>query len=228
MVNSIDEQAYINYVMKKLPDVQKGEVRKLKKGDSLWKLAKQELNNPKATNQEISEYMLLIAKLNKLETVEKMNNLKVNDEIYLPAVFSKQVKSVDKNQKTPTHAEVTFAKIKETLFNDKTIHISQAYPKSLNLYHVYQYYKDEKTGYISNYHPVISFNLDKNGKFKKGAFEGEENTYAYGFDYEVKRDGSVTSKGSIRRPKVGQINPKDMQIVMERLEDLSKYAILTY
>ena len=71
-----ETQAYINYMMRKLPDVQKGETRKIKKGDCLWNIAKQELNNPKATNQQISEYMLLIAKLNNMQTMDKMNNLK--------------------------------------------------------------------------------------------------------------------------------------------------------
>ena len=72
MVDKISsQQAYINYVMDRLPAVKRGDVHTLKNGDNLWNLAKKALNNDKATNQQISDYMLLIAKLNNLDTVEK-------------------------------------------------------------------------------------------------------------------------------------------------------------
>lgn len=113
--------------------------------------------------------MLLIAKLNKLDTIEKMNGLKVNDEIYLPSVQSGN--AAVKPSKTLTDAEQTLADIKETLLNDKTLHVTQASPKSIRMYHVYNHCTNEKTGYTTQYHPVISFTLDKNGKFKDASLK---------------------------------------------------------
>lgn len=84
MVDRIAEQNYINAVMQRLPEVNDKKVHVLKKGENLWSLAKKELNKKNASNQEISNYMLLIAKLNNLETVDKMNGLKISDKIYLP------------------------------------------------------------------------------------------------------------------------------------------------
>lgn len=85
MINSVsNEQAYINALMAKLPDVKEKEEYSLKKGDSLWSLAKKCLNDQNASNAKTANYMLLIAKLNKLDTVEKMNGLKVGQKIYLP------------------------------------------------------------------------------------------------------------------------------------------------
>ena len=43
MINSVsNEQAYINALMAKLPDVKEKEEYSLKKGDSLWSLAKKD------------------------------------------------------------------------------------------------------------------------------------------------------------------------------------------
>ena len=228
MSGNMDVQAYVNYMMERLPNVEKGETYKLKKGDNLWEMAKRELNNPKATNQEISEYMLLIAKLNNLETVDKMNNLKVNDEIYLPEKIMKNTASEISQPKEQTDAQKSFKQIKNTLLSDKSVRITQAYPKFLNLYHVYNNYKDEKTGYTSCFHPVISFNLDNNGKFTKGSFEGEEDIYSFGYDYNVNRKGDVTPNGRWAPSVECQIPAQDMQAVIERLEDLTQTATISY
>ena len=40
MLNKVDEQKYIDYMFARLPDVQRGGAHKLKKGESLWGLAK--------------------------------------------------------------------------------------------------------------------------------------------------------------------------------------------
>lgn len=241
MVNKVDEQAYIAYMMRKLPDAEKGKVHKMEKGDNLWKLAKQELNKTNASNQEISEYMLLIAKLNNLETIEKMHSLKVSDEIYLPEKVqvskseysSKSQKSAktDKTevkQKELTDAEQGFAAIKDALLNDKSIHVTQAYPRFLNLYHVYQHYKNEKTGYVSKYHPVTSFTLDKQGKFKDASFEGMKDVNKYGYDYDVDKNGNIKRRNVIHNDKQGKVSSEDMKQVAEILVNLSKQSVIQY
>lgn len=231
-----DTQVYINYMMRKLPDAQKGAVRKIKKGDCLWNIAKQELNNPKATNKQISEYMLLIAKLNGLETLDKMNNLKINDEIYMP-VLQGQVPAAEKPsgtqtktqvQNPKTDAEQAFAQIKDDLFNDESIRVVQASPRFLRLYHVYQNYTNKEVGYTTNSHPVISFNVDANGKFQKGSFEGEKNTNNYGYDYNIDENGTITENGKYKPKKEGQISQEDMRLVTKRLEELTYDAPVSY
>ena len=82
MFNSISaEQAYVNELMSNLPEVKDKKEYTLKKGESLWKIAKRELAAQNPTNEEIRDYMLLIAKLNNLTSTEKMNALKVNETI---------------------------------------------------------------------------------------------------------------------------------------------------
>lgn len=80
------EDSYISYMMQKLPEPQKGEVRVVKKGDSLWNIAKEAVGSSKASKADISEYMLLIAKANGLDSFDKMNNIKAFDKIYMPKV----------------------------------------------------------------------------------------------------------------------------------------------
>ena len=85
------EQQYINAVMAKLPEIKSKKVHTLKTGDSLWSLAKESLGK-KASNQEISMRMLMIAKLNNLTTIEQMNNLKATEKIYLPETYIETAK----------------------------------------------------------------------------------------------------------------------------------------
>lgn len=241
MVNKVDEQSYISYMMNRLPEAKKGKVHKMEKGDNLWKLAKQELNKSDASNQEISEYMLLIAKLNKLETFEKMNSIKVSDEIYLPEkakietadtvqpkTMTKTSAKMQQTKKELTDAEKGFAAVKDALLNDKTIHVTRAYPNSLNLYHVYQHYKNEKTGYVSKYHPVISFTLDNQGKFRDASFEGMQDVDKYGYDYDIDKNGSIKRRDIMRKGQQGQVNPNDMKQVKNILVSLSKQAVTSY
>lgn len=78
--------AYIQQRMAKLPQVEKGEAHVIKSGESLWNIAKAEVGKTKkkAKNSEINDYMLLMAKVNGLDTEEKMNKIKANSTIYLP------------------------------------------------------------------------------------------------------------------------------------------------
>ena len=87
MINGVSaEQKLINQVFEKLPEVKAKKEHTLKQGESLWGLAKQQLgNNKNLSNREIRDYMLLIAKINGFDNVEKMNGLKANKKIYLPS-----------------------------------------------------------------------------------------------------------------------------------------------
>ena len=58
----------------------------VQKGDNLWDISKRHLNDKDATNAEIQEMMYKIAKLNKKDSIEAVNNIKVNDVLYLPEV----------------------------------------------------------------------------------------------------------------------------------------------
>ena len=58
----------------------------VKKGDSLWNIAKKHLNDNDATNAEIQEMMYKIAKLNKKESLAAINDIQVADVLYLPEV----------------------------------------------------------------------------------------------------------------------------------------------
>lgn len=69
----------------------------VKKGDNLWNIAKQQIKNKNASNAEISDMMYSIAKLNKKETIEAANDIKINDVIYIP-VYTEKSNSNKKNQ----------------------------------------------------------------------------------------------------------------------------------
>ncbi len=80
------ENAYIARYLSELPEIQKGDEYVIKRGESLWNIAKKELaqKGKAPKNSEISEYILKIAKLNNLLTQEKMNNIRVGENIFLP------------------------------------------------------------------------------------------------------------------------------------------------
>ncbi len=226
------EQAYINYVMKKLPDVARGEVHTMQRGDNLWNLAKKALNKKDATNQEISNYMLLIAKLNNLETVEEMNSLKISDKIYLPevsaakAIDSAQKQSVEKERTT---AEISIQKLKDTILNDKTVFTEQAYPHFLNLYHVYHEYKDEKTGYHTFKGHVLSFSLDRNGNLKEVSFDDtEKRLNPIKLDYDMDAKGNIVIDNLGRKTPVGKIDKKELAELKTILENQAKNSKLSY
>ncbi len=106
MVEKISkQQAYYNSVMAKLPEVKNKSVHTVRKGETLWNLARKNLNKKKVTNNEINNRMLLIAKLNNMDSVEDMNNLKVNQKIYLPSQNSAG-QTVQNNKSSRTKAVV--------------------------------------------------------------------------------------------------------------------------
>lgn len=232
MVDKVSsEQAYINYVMKNLPDVKRGNIHTMQKGDNLWNLAKKALNKKDATNQEISNYMLLIAKLNNLETVEKMNSLKVSDKIYMPDTSASQaLKSVGKDNSEPrTAAEISIQNLKETLINDKTVFTEQAYPRFLNLYHVYNNYYNEETGYRSFKHPLMSVNLDKNGNIKKITFDDtEKNRNPIKYDYDMDANGNIVIDNYGRQTNVGKMDKAELTELKQILQNQIENARLSY
>lgn len=232
MVGKISsEQAYINYVMKRLPEVERGDVHIMQKGDNLWNLAKQALNKKNASNQEISDYMLLIAKLNNLETIEEMNSLKVSDKIYLPEKASVQiVDNVSKKSAEPqSPAEKSIQNLKETIMNDKTIFTEQAYPRSLNLYHVYNNYYNKETGYRSFKHPLMSVSLDQNGNIKNIAFDDtEKNRNPIKYDYDMDANGNIIVDNYTRQTKVGKMDKDDLTELKSSLQNHIRNARLSF
>lgn len=238
MINNVDnQQAYIDYMMKKLPDVKKGEVYTLQKGDNLWNLAKKSISKDNVTNQEISEYMLQIAKLNNLETVEKMNTLKVSDKIYMPA--SSSVKSVHKDKikndagltqtKEYNSAEQSILELKATLLKDKTVFVEQATPSFINLYHVYNDYIHPNSGYHSRKHPLLSFKKGDDGKIKRISFEDKnEDKNSSKYDYDMDSKGNIVIDNYVKQTKVGKISQKDVNELNEILLNLSKNAKISY
>ncbi|MCR5265809.1 MAG: hypothetical protein K6E29_04355 [Cyanobacteria bacterium RUI128] len=77
------ENAYVQQRFSQLPEAEKGEARVIKRGESLWNIARSELGQ-NAKKAEVNDYMLLLAKVNGLDSVEKMNSLQANTTIYLP------------------------------------------------------------------------------------------------------------------------------------------------
>ena len=75
----------------------------VKKGDSLWSIAKENVNKKDAKNSEIHDLMYAIAKLNNKDTIEAANNLEVNDVIYLPKYIQNAVKNPQVANDKPTH-----------------------------------------------------------------------------------------------------------------------------
>lgn len=82
-VNSSSQNAYLRQRFEQFSNIEQGESRVIKSGESLWNIAKSNLGKG-AKNSEINDYVLQIAKLNGLDTVEKMNNISANTTIYLP------------------------------------------------------------------------------------------------------------------------------------------------
>ena len=230
MVEKISaENAYVRFMMDKLPDNTKGQEYTVKRGDSLWNLAKKELNKTKpATNAEISKYMLLIAKLNGLDTVEKMNGIKAEEVIYMPDtefVSARELINSDYIDKEAplTSAEESFQDVLNTVLTDKTISIKQAYPyvgATQSLYHVYKAREGRPTSFSSQ-SPVLSFNIKQDGKIDKISFEdvnGDKNSY--GYDYDLTANGHITMHGRMSAPK-GKISGEDFQKLETKLKDLA-------
>lgn len=233
MFNSISaEQAYVNELMSNLPEVKDKKEYTLKKGESLWKIAKRELAAQNPTNEEIRDYMLLIAKLNNLTSTEKMNALKVNETIYLPgksnqttqppAPYKKEIgwiktdftsfkpdttialsrkapieiKPVEPDKTEPadvkerTDVQKTVDKLITDLKTNKTLYLKRMHVPNDVAYWVMGR-KEHSSGFISQQHPYAGFTLDKNGEITKLTFEGINDLWRYGNDYDVHSNGDV-------------------------------------
>lgn len=226
------QQAYVNYVMKNLPDAKRGNVHVMQKGDNLWNLAKQALNKKDASNKEISDYMLLIAKLNNLNTIEEMNSLKISDKIYMPDVSaSKSIHSGAKVKENPSvlnSAEKSILDLKETILNDKTVFVEQAYPRFINLYHVYNNYTDPKTGYHSRMHPLLSFQLDKSGNVKNISYDDEKQLNPIKYDYDIDKNGNILISNYTRQIQAGKLDKKELSEIHNILKNLTQNARLSF
>jgi len=82
--------------METLPPASRGEIHQVRKGESLWKIAEAKLGK-QASKAQKTDYMFQIAKLNELDTSAKMNNLKINQELYLPEVSQIQEEAQPKS-----------------------------------------------------------------------------------------------------------------------------------
>lgn len=82
------------------------------KGDNLWNIAKTHIQKNNAKKSEISNFMYEIAKMNKKSTLKAMNNLQVNEVLYIPNSNSK----ITKTQSKTSTAKTT----KQTSINPKT------------------------------------------------------------------------------------------------------------
>lgn len=215
MVNGISaEQAVINGVFASLPDVKSKKEHIMQKGDSLWSIAKQELGEKGLSNREIRDYMLLIAKLNGLDTVEKMNGLMVTQKIYLPDKVNPQDKS-DSEPKTPL--QKSLQDVVNTLKNDKSVYIQEALFTSKNwgLYHVFRE-KDSGNGYKMPQCPVLSFKLDKNGKIEDVEFNASEDILPLSYDYKVDKNGkTVLNKYPYKL--VENLNSQDKKLLFNEI-----------
>ena len=93
MGSSIDTQSQAYYkkqYAEAKPDTQNKVTYTIQKGDNLWSIAREKLNKKDVKNSEIQDMMYQIAKLNSFDTLEKANNLEINNVIYLPSSSDSQ------------------------------------------------------------------------------------------------------------------------------------------
>ena len=216
MINSVsNEQAYINALMAKLPDVKEKEEYSLKKGDSLWSLAKKCLNDQNASNAKTANYMLLIAKLNKLDTVEKMNGLKVGEKIYLP---NEIVKS-ENLTKVRNDAENTLIKTIDVLENDKTLKLEKANMQYGQCYHLYRK-KNANDDFNLDRKLVLSFNVNRNGEIDVVSMnDAKKDLYAFGYDYDVDQKGNII-EAKYPHEIIGKLSKEENLMLRSKLKEL--------
>lgn len=224
MVEQISaEQAYMNHVLKQLPQAERGEVYEIKSKDNLWEIAKRKLGSKKTklSRGEIQNYMYQIAKLNNLNTIEKMNTLKVKDKIYLPkevqAANGAAVKSqkVQKASQQRPSAETSLLNLTEKLKTDKSIKVEKmykGYDSPNDLYHVFCYYKDPKSGYQTSMHPLVTFTKDnRTGKITSVSFDDDNDKDPIRSDYNMDANGNIeTNSFSLRKNNVGKIGKEEL------------------
>lgn len=218
---------YISYMMKKLPDAEKGEARTLKKGDSLWNIAKEAVGGSKATNAEISEYMLLLAKANGLDTYDKMNRIKASDTIYMPKVSGVKTETKTKSptqSKQLTRAEESAKAAISKLFNNSDVKIEKASMSiSSTLYHAYVM-ESPNNVFAERYRPVMSFRYD-NGEISDITFEDNKtDLFTYGYDYRMKSDGKIYQRNNLSEKTVGKLDKSEIENLKTHLEKLLSTA----
>lgn len=218
-----NEQLYINAMMKKLPDTKEKHEYVIQRGDNLWNLAKRMLNKKQASNKEISDYMLLIAKLNNLDTVEKMNSVKIAQKIYLPDKINskKQYAAVKIETSTGayTEAEKSALDVINTLHSDKTARLERAKLTAGRCYHVYNE-KLYDSGFYSKNHPVLSFNVDASGSIKQIDFEdSKQNLNIYGYDYSIDTQGNIRGT-TYPYPVKGKLSKEQNESLRNELKNM--------
>ena len=118
----ITDTEYYNLTMAKIPEVKQGQEYTVKKGDSLWAIAKKQLGN-NAKRADILNYSYQIAKLNKFKNIKQMNLIRVNDKILLP--------ETEKTQQTVPVASNNPQQTKtQTVQKAQTSKVSDAKPKT--------------------------------------------------------------------------------------------------
>ncbi len=217
MINGVSaEQNLINQVFEKLPEVKAKKEHTLKQGESLWGLAKQQLgNNKNLSNREIRDYMLLIAKINGLDTVEKMNGLKANQKIYLPS-GENEVKKITVKEKSSI--QKTIENLIDVLKNDKTVYVNPALfgATASNLFHIFHHKKYEG-GYFSMQSPVLTFDVDRNGNIELISIDDINDKYSGQYDYDMKKDGNVHLR-RYRKPVVEKVDEQTTKALFDEVE----------
>ncbi len=229
MVDVKKENQYISYMMPRIPsqEVEKEEY-KVKSGDNLWNLAKKELEKDgKATNQEISDYMLLIAKLNGLDSYEKMNKLSVNQSIFIPD--TEKISARDYiDDFTPRGEDTVVTEKFKSLVEELTTRDDVQIEKS-DVNGLYFITTPGEHGYAYRQH-LLSFTV-RNGKVVSVSFElnGDKrddvarfiplDSFSNGtrMDWDIKSDGTIVKRGAYPEVSYGKI---DMTALGKQLMEL--------
>ena len=213
MPNEISsEQILINRIMQTLPEIKEKKSHTIKNGESLWKIAKQELGDEKAKNKDIRDYVLLIAKLNKMTTLEEMNNIQANDKILLPNLTQK----INTKQAKRTDFEKSLDKVIDLLINDSTIKIRKSNNASGKLFHIFRT-KEYPSGFVSDFSPLLSFEVNENGSFDRISFDDLKNILKTGYDYEISKDGNV-SLNKYPHKTIQKLSDKDKKALFNQLQ----------
>ncbi len=236
MVDIAAENKYISYVMNKIStDNVEKESYTVQKGDNLWNLAKKELEKTgKASNQEISNYMLLIAKLNGLDTYEKMNSLKYDQTIFMPDTDVKSAREyigLESVQKELTAAEKSLYQTLELLKSDE-VEITKRYSGASDV-EVYIAQKEDKDiGFPTTAASIYTKGHGKDMKILQFAFEdSEENIQPERLDYTMYENGQIVRSSYSRysAEKNGAIKKIDnLGEVTNTLKDILSTKALDY
>ena len=105
MLDGVSKE-FIGKQMASMPEYKKGDKHIVQKGESLWRIAQKQLGK-NANKAQLTDYMYALAKVNGLDTSYKMNNLKINQELYLPEGFTvEKTKTADKTPAVTNNKKV--------------------------------------------------------------------------------------------------------------------------